>query len=191
MDAQASEKMYEAYYMRVYSYAVTLSGSRELAEEITQETFCRAMTKSASKTASFRRKADEVTWLCTIAKNDEAEYRAYLGYDDFMLVNSIDMTEEDSQKLKLIVEVMMHTIGLWPEGLRHPYKRHGKIFYRPYRNHFDTAPNCDGYWMWERMEKAGHAEARKTGNGEMWHLTRHGLDWLEMKLDMKIYDEED
>ena len=65
MDAQASEKMYEAYYMRVYSYAVTISGSRELAEEITQETFYRAMTKSAS----FRREADEVTWLCTIAKN--------------------------------------------------------------------------------------------------------------------------
>jgi RNA polymerase sigma-70 factor (ECF subfamily) len=57
--------MYEAYYMRVYSYVVTISGSRELAEEITQETFCRAMTKSAS----FRREADEVTWLCTIAKN--------------------------------------------------------------------------------------------------------------------------
>ena len=51
--------------MRVYSYAVTISGSRELAEEITQETFYRAMTKSAS----FRREADEVTWLCTIAKN--------------------------------------------------------------------------------------------------------------------------
>lgn len=65
MDAQASEKMYEAYYMRVYSYVVTISGSRDLAEEITQETFCRAMTKSAS----FRREADEVTWLCTIAKN--------------------------------------------------------------------------------------------------------------------------
>ena len=65
MDAQASEKMYEAYYMRVYSFVVTISGSRELAEEITQETFCRAMTKSAS----FRREADEVTWLCTIAKN--------------------------------------------------------------------------------------------------------------------------
>ena len=70
MDAQASEKMYEAYYMRVYSYVVTISGSHELAEEITQETFCRAMTKSAS----FRREADEVTWLCTIAK--------YLFYDE-------------------------------------------------------------------------------------------------------------
>ena len=65
MDAQASEKMYEAYYMRVYSYLMTLSGSQALAEEITQETFVRAMGKSAS----FRREADMATWLCTIAKN--------------------------------------------------------------------------------------------------------------------------
>ena len=65
MDGDAGEKLYEAYYMRVYSYAMTLCGSKQLAEEITQETFYRAMTKSAS----FRREADEVTWLCTIAKN--------------------------------------------------------------------------------------------------------------------------
>lgn len=31
----------------------------------------------------------------------------------------------------------------------------------------------------------------KTNQVEFWHLTRRGLDWLEMKLDMKIYDEED
>ena len=65
MSGEAGEKLYEAYYMRVYSYAVTLSGSRQMAEEITQETFFRAMSKSAS----FRREADEVTWLCSIAKN--------------------------------------------------------------------------------------------------------------------------
>lgn len=124
-------------------------------------------------------------------ERDEAEYRAYLGYDDFFYTDGIDMTEEDSQKLRLITEVMMHTIGMWPEGLRHPYKRHGKIFYRPYRNYFNTAPKCDGYWMWEQMQKADHAEVTKTSQGEFWHLTRRGLDWLEMKLDMKIYDEED
>jgi hypothetical protein len=121
---------------------------------------------------------------------DEAEYRSYLGYDDFMLTNSIDMTEEDNRKIQQIIKVMMHTIGLWPEGRRHAYKRHGKIFYRPYRNYFSTAPGCDGYWMWERMEKAGHAECVKSSQGEFWHLTRRGMDWLEMKLGMKIYDEE-
>ena len=123
-------------------------------------------------------------------ENDEAEYRSLLGYDDFLLVNSIEMTEEDAKKLKQIIRTMMHTIGLWPEGLRHAYKRHGKIFYRPYRNYFDTAPACAGYWMWERMEKAGHAEVDRSGPSEFWHLTRRGLDWLEMKLGMKIYDEE-
>ena len=124
-------------------------------------------------------------------ERDEAEYRRYLGYDDFVLTNSIDMTEEDSRKLKLIIKTMMHTIGLWPEGLRHAYKRHGKVYYRPYRNYFNTAPKCGGYWVWERMQKAGHAECVKSGSGEFWHLTRRGLDWLEMKLDMIIYDEEE
>ena len=65
MNGEADEKLYEAYYMRVYSYAVTLSGNRQLAEEITQETFFRAM----SRHRDFRQEADEVTWLCSIAKN--------------------------------------------------------------------------------------------------------------------------
>lgn len=127
-------------------------------------------------------------------ENEEAEYRTLLGYDDFMLVNSTDMNEENSRKLKKITEVMMHTIGMWPEGLRHAYKRHGKIFYRPYRNYFSTAPHLSGYWMWERMEKADHAERIKAdpdSGGEIWHLTRRGLDWLEMRLNARIYDEED
>ena len=65
MTGEACERMYEACYMRVYSYTMTLAGNRQLAEEITQETFCRAMAQSGS----FRREADEVTWLCTIARN--------------------------------------------------------------------------------------------------------------------------
>ena len=57
--------MYNAYYMRVFSYAMTLAGDRHQAEEIAQETFYRAF----SKAGSFRSEADEVTWLCAIAKN--------------------------------------------------------------------------------------------------------------------------
>ena len=65
MNDQAWEKMYDAYYMRVYSFTMTLCGDQNLAEDVTQETFSRAMSKSAS----FRNESDEVTWLCAIAKN--------------------------------------------------------------------------------------------------------------------------
>jgi len=51
--------------MRVFSYVMTLSGNRQQAEEITQDTFFRAF----SSTAEFRNESDEVTWLCAIAKN--------------------------------------------------------------------------------------------------------------------------
>ena len=59
------EKLYQVYYMQVYSYAVSLTGNRELAEEITQNTFYKAVTTKAD----FAGRSDEVTWLCAIAKN--------------------------------------------------------------------------------------------------------------------------
>ena len=65
MSEQSWEKMYDAYYMRVYSFTMTLCGDKNLAEDVTQETFSRAMSKSAS----FRNESDEVTWLCAIARN--------------------------------------------------------------------------------------------------------------------------
>ena len=39
MNDQAWEKMYDAYYMRVYSFTMTLCGDQNLAEDVTQETF--------------------------------------------------------------------------------------------------------------------------------------------------------
>jgi RNA polymerase sigma-70 factor (ECF subfamily) len=59
------DKLYEACYMRVFSYAMTLARDRHLAEEITQETFFRAF----SRLDSFRGESDEATWLCAIARN--------------------------------------------------------------------------------------------------------------------------
>ena len=78
MNNEACEKLYEACYMRVFSYVMTLAGDRHQAEEITQETFFRAF----SKLNEFRGEADEVTWLCAIAKNlfsDELRRQARSG----------------------------------------------------------------------------------------------------------------
>ncbi len=65
MDKEAFEKLYETYYMRVYSFAMTLAGDRSLAEEIAQETFLRAFSSGGA----FRRESSEMTWLCAIARN--------------------------------------------------------------------------------------------------------------------------
>lgn len=78
MNNEACEKLYDACYMRVFSYAMTIARDRHLAEEITQETFFRAF----SKLDGFRGESDEVTWLCSIAKNllsDELRRRSRSG----------------------------------------------------------------------------------------------------------------
>jgi len=65
VNSENCERLYNAYYMRVFSYVMTLSGDRHSAEEITQEAFFRAFSRSSD----FRNESDEVTWLCAIAKN--------------------------------------------------------------------------------------------------------------------------
>lgn len=71
---------FEACYMQVYSYVMTLTRDGSLAEEITQETFFKAM--SAQGKARFREESRELTWLCAIAKNlflDETRRRKKRG----------------------------------------------------------------------------------------------------------------
>lgn len=65
MTQEQCARMYETCYMRVFSFVMTLSGDRSLAEELTQETFYRAFARQRE----FRGESDEVTWLCAIAKN--------------------------------------------------------------------------------------------------------------------------
>ena len=64
MAREQNEKLYEAYYMRVFSYAMTLTGDRGQAEKIARETFFRAFSKQSELT----RATDEAAWLCAAAK---------------------------------------------------------------------------------------------------------------------------
>lgn len=59
------EKLYNAYFMKIYSFVLLIIKNPDLAEEITQETFFKAF--KADK--QFERKSSEYTWLCAIAKN--------------------------------------------------------------------------------------------------------------------------
>lgn len=59
------ERVYQAYFRDVYLYAKSLSGDAHVAEDITSETFIKAM----QALDSFRGSCDIRVWLCQIAKN--------------------------------------------------------------------------------------------------------------------------
>ncbi|HPY84822.1 RNA polymerase sigma factor [Ruminococcus sp. XPD3002] len=65
MDKKTAEQLYETCYMKVYSYVMTLAKDKHAAEEITQETFFKAMTTQHT----FRGESESYSWLCAIAKN--------------------------------------------------------------------------------------------------------------------------
>ncbi len=60
-----AEKIYHTYFMQVYSFVMNIVKDPELAEEITQSTFFKAMTAKSD----FKKEAAEYTWLCSIARN--------------------------------------------------------------------------------------------------------------------------
>lgn len=64
-------EIYNLYFKDVYRYVLTLSKNETIAEEITQETFFKAL-KSINK---FDGKCKLYVWLCQIAKNTYFSYR--------------------------------------------------------------------------------------------------------------------
>ena len=65
MQADSFDQIYRTYFDPVYRYALSLSGSPQTAEEITQETFFKAM-RSLDR---FQGRSSLKSWLCAIAKN--------------------------------------------------------------------------------------------------------------------------
>lgn len=86
------------------------------------------------------------------------------------------------------VSLASHAIGL---DYKKPYTRHGKKFYKPYRNYYTVHLGGYAFRLWDEMEKEGKAKSKKSKTGAMFWLTRLGLDWLGEQLGIHIYDEED
>lgn len=59
------EQIYRAYFTDVYRYCMKLCGNADEAEELTGETFFKAM----QKLDSYRGACELRVWLCSIAKN--------------------------------------------------------------------------------------------------------------------------
>ncbi len=103
--------------MKVFSYVMTLAKDRNNAEEITQETFFRAI----STEKSFRGDSESFTWLCAIAKNIFIdEKRRYAKEDDELSEELPDNDTGIEQKLSdKAMSLKIHSIL---HQLEEPYK---------------------------------------------------------------------
>ena len=68
---QSMEEIYQTYAKIVYKYLLSLTHSRDIAEELTQETFYQAV-RSVDR---FDGSCAVSTWLCAIAKHQLSSYR--------------------------------------------------------------------------------------------------------------------
>lgn len=100
-----------------YSYTISLAKNREIAEEITQNTFYKAV----STTSQFKGKSDELTWLCSIAKNlyhDEMRSRQRVA--DVSEIN--DLPSNENVENSVADSDMAFRIHLVLHRLEEPYK---------------------------------------------------------------------
>jgi hypothetical protein len=86
---------------------------------------------------------------------------------------------------------VLHCIGMVDScSQRHkPYRRHGRMFYRPWRNYFSCGKPDK---RWEELCDCGYAtHGPVNDNGVCYWMTRKGLDWIGEQLGMTIHDEGD
>ena len=65
MSGQDMKKIYEEYFETVNKYLFCLTHNNDISEELTQETFCKAV----KKINTYKGDCKISVWLCQIAKN--------------------------------------------------------------------------------------------------------------------------
>lgn len=109
--------LYNQYFKDVYRYAISLSKNESIAEEITQETFFKAL----NSIDSFNGNCKIYVWLCQIAKNTYFSYikkekRYDYGTDISEILSGADLEESLFHKeTSLEIHKCLH-------ALEEPYK---------------------------------------------------------------------
>lgn len=117
--------------------------------------------------------------------HEEAEYFQEIETYDYWLMPTMDYTDENEKILEYYRELIRHALGM---DNRKTYMRHGKKFYKPYRNYFATTEYTSDYPYWENMVSAGLAKKKIEDKGILYFVTRTGIDWLGAHDGIYIYD---
>ena len=117
MDKKTAEKLYDACYMKVYSYVMTLAKDQHAAQEITQEAFYKAITTEQT----FRGESESYSWLCAIAKNifidDKRKSKRYQDEPDDTIADIDTDIEQDitDSETSFRIHMLLH-------DMEDPYK---------------------------------------------------------------------
>ena len=110
--------------------------------------------------------------------NECSEYYGNMGTD-----MGIEMSLNELE-LDAAINFCKHMIGL---DYKEPYHRHGKAFYKPYRNYYE-APQ-DGNPILDKLPN--HIITKRVGGVSVWYeLTKQGLAWLGRQIKITIWEEE-
>ena len=134
------EQIYDKYFDDVYLFVRRLSGSEHIAEEITSETFFKAMRA----VSDFRGECDFRVWLCQIAKNCYFSYLKKNGktisideIDSQNIVDPAAFIEEKLNRQEDIIKIRkaLHTLAepykevfMWRVFADLSFKQIGEIF---------------------------------------------------------------
>lgn len=108
------QTVYDLNFKDVYKYALSLSHDPHVAEEVTQETFFKAL-KSID---SFRGQCRLYVWLCQIAKNTYYTYAQKRQKEG----SEQEVSSGDSMEEKLLTKETAFEIHKLLHNLPEPYK---------------------------------------------------------------------
>ena len=110
-------EIYSLYFKDVYKYVLSISRDEMIAEEITQETFFKAL-KNIDK---FDGKCRLYVWLCQIAKNTFFTYKKKERYHED-LTEAEDILADSTFEQSLLSKESVYKIHKELHRLGEPYK---------------------------------------------------------------------
>ena len=151
------DEIYKSYFKGVFLYVMQLTGNEHIAEEITSETFLKAI-KSIDK---FRGDCDMRVWLCQIAKNTYLSYLKKnkrvssiddLDLEDIPTADSLVETQISEQEDARQIRKILHEMG-------EPYKEvfmwrvFGELSFKEIGNLYEKTDNwaCVTYHRARKM----------------------------------------
>ena len=109
------QQVYELYFKDVYKYVLALCRDEHMAEEVTQETFFKAL-KSID---SFRGQCKLYVWLCQIAKNT---YFSMAAKNKVSGIEELPENAGDALESALLTKESAFEIHRILHDLEEPYK---------------------------------------------------------------------